>query len=75
MTYFYDTDNGYVTLTDSEWHNVFTILEGFEHRCPDLTSDIISMTMNDLIGDGTACILIITTGDLSDPSRGIYNTT
>jgi hypothetical protein len=69
-----DTDHGYVVLNDTQWGTVYDIFEGITHRCPNLDGEITDRTMNELIGDGTACVLLISEGTINRPSSGIYPT-
>ncbi|KAF7183488.1 hypothetical protein CNMCM7691_003687 [Aspergillus felis] len=69
-----DTDNGYVVLNDTQWDKVYDIFEGITHRCPNLDGEITDITMNKLIGHGTACVLLISEGTINRPKSGIYPT-
>ncbi|KAI5300883.1 hypothetical protein KEM55_004175 [Ascosphaera atra] len=73
LTHAYNTDDGYRGLKDAEWDGVFDRLEKLEKRCSGLKGDITNLTMNDLIGNGQACVIIVTNGGQARPDSGIYS--
>ena len=61
-----DTDNGYVGLSAGQWNALFSKLKGINHRFVgqdiDSTTDLTNLKLNDFIGDGQGCVLIIADG-------------
>jgi len=61
-----DTDNGYVGLSGDQWSALFSKLRGINHRYTnqniDSTTDLTNLTLNDFIGSGQGCVLIIADG-------------
>lgn len=72
LTHAYNTDDGYRPMKDSEFEGAFDILEGLTHRCGGLEGDITDMKLNDLIGDGRACVIVVTSGGIARPEKGVY---
>ncbi|GFF73175.1 glucan 1,3-beta-glucosidase [Aspergillus lentulus] len=74
ISHAYNTDEGYRDMNNDEFNKVFDIMQGLTHRCGGLDGDLTDKTINDFIGDGNACVLIISDGGTARPAEGIYNT-
>ncbi|KAH8880986.1 pectin lyase-like protein [Thozetella sp. PMI_491] len=73
----YDTDNGYPRLTTDQWRPIInTFRDGINKPCANFGNVLGDVTMNQLIGDGNGCVLMVLAGGIADelatPSRGIY---
>jgi hypothetical protein len=73
----YDTDNGYPRLSTEQWR---PIIELFANRitkpCANFGSRLGDVTMNQFIGNGNGCVLMVLAGgipgELANPPRGVY---
>lgn len=61
-------------MNNDEWNKVFDIFEGLTHRCGGMNGDLTDKTINDFIGNGQACVVIISDDGPARPEKGIYNT-
>ncbi|KAL2372532.1 hypothetical protein RJZ57_003006 [Blastomyces gilchristii] len=69
-----DTDNGYKPFNDEQWSKTFDLFEGVTHRRGGLQGDLSEKKMNEYIGNGQACVIIIASGGPTRPDKGIYST-
>lgn len=73
-----DTDNGYGELSSSQWDSLFAKLEGLNFRYTNKLSSsstkLTDLNINDFIGNGQACVLIVIEQSKANPSpdRGIF---
>jgi hypothetical protein len=67
------TDENYRNLNTAEWDRVFDALERIDSRCGGLPGQIPDMTMDQLIGSGRACVVVLSDGGNVRPSSGIYS--
>jgi hypothetical protein len=58
---------------NDEFNKVFDIMQGLSHCCGGLGGDLTDKAINHFIGDGNACVLIISDGGTARPAEGIYN--
>ncbi|KAK2762469.1 hypothetical protein FQN53_007520 [Emmonsiellopsis sp. PD_33] len=69
-----DTDNGYKPFNDEQWNGAFDIFEGLNNRRPNLEGDLSDKTIEEYIGGGKACVILISSGGKVRPEKGIYST-
>ena len=67
-----DTDNGYHNFQPDQWNKTFDIFEKIKNRCTDILGDITEAKINDFIGKGRGCAIVVTEGGTPRPSKGIY---
>jgi hypothetical protein len=72
LSHDFDTDHGYTPLNETQWNTVLDLLEQLNNRCGGLAGDITEYKISELIGNGKACVIVITEGPISRPDKGIY---
>jgi hypothetical protein len=63
-------------MTTAEWDKVFDIFGTLTHLCGGLVAsngDLTELTMSQLIGNGQACVLVVSEGGNVRPDKGIYS--
>jgi hypothetical protein len=73
LSHDFDSDNGYVSLSTDQWNKVLDMLEKLNNRCGGLSGDLTDYKMSDYIGNGKACVVIVTEGPVTRPDKGIYS--
>ncbi|CAK7231571.1 hypothetical protein SEUCBS140593_007970 [Sporothrix eucalyptigena] len=68
----FNTDEGYRGLNGTEWNHVFDIFAKLDHLCGGIQGDLTDRTINDYIGDGQPCVLVVSDGGPVRPETGIY---
>lgn len=74
LSHAYDTDNGYVPLSQTQTTAMMQQLQGLQHRfaAPGGTSDLSKLTLNQFIASGPAVIIVF---DDSTLSPGAFSST
>ncbi|CAK7219086.1 hypothetical protein SCUCBS95973_003705 [Sporothrix curviconia] len=73
LSHAFNTDDSYRDMNDNEWNHVFDIFGKLDHLCGGFTGDLTDHTINDYIGHGQACVLVVSEGGPVRPDKGIYS--